>query len=399
MGKGLILRPPRGAPASYPVRTAKEPRLSRHTLASLARELGVSRQTISNVLNAPHKVKPATRERVQAAITAAGYRPSAAARQLRTQRSMNFGMRLFPATDGINGAILDRFLHALTETAQSAGYRLTLFCADSDEDEIRQYDQLLDVAGLDGFILTSSSPDDVRTQWLRERGTPFAVFGRPWDSTGRLAVADHPWVDVDGAAGTEEAVRMLLAHGHSRIGFLGWHTGSPVGADRRHGWERAMTAAGYGQDVPVLGVEAEDTVAGGASGTALLASRGATAVVCASDSLALGAMEKLREAHPDAFLSGQPAGPDGRAAIVGFDDTPVAAALGLSSVAQPVEESARHIIRVLTHELAGDPAAINGAAGIGASLDGAGAPPARQLLLAPRVVERIPLPLASPGSS
>jgi DNA-binding LacI/PurR family transcriptional regulator len=356
--------------------------LSRPTLASLARELAVSRQTISNVLNAPHKVKPATRERVQAAIEAAGYRPSAAARQLRTQRSMNLGMRLFPATDGINGAILDRFLHALTEAAQSAGYRLTLFCADSDADEIRQYEQLLDVAGLDGFILTSSKPDDVRTHWLGERGTPFAVFGRPWDASGDVALPGHPWVDVDGAAGTEEAVRMLLAQGHSRIGFLGWPTGSPVGADRRHGWERAMTAAGYAADVPLLGVEAEDTVAGGASGAAQLASRGATALVCSSDSLALGAMEKLREAQPGAFLPGQPAGPDGRAAIVGFDDTPVAAALGLSSVAQPVEAAARHIIRVLTHELA-----VN-----------ASTPPARQLLLAPRVVERIPLPLAAPGS-
>jgi DNA-binding LacI/PurR family transcriptional regulator len=367
--------------------------LSRPTLASLASELAVSRQTISNVLNAPHKVKPATRERVQAAIAAAGYRPSAAARQLRTQRSMNFGMRLYPATDGINGAVLDRFLHALTEAAQSAGYRLTLFCADSDEDEVRQYEQLLDVAGLDGFILTSSTPDDVRSRWLQERGTPFAVFGRPWDADGHSSVADHAWVDVDGAAGTEAAVNVLLAQGHSRIGFLGWHTGNPVGADRRQGWERAMTAAGYGQDVPVLGVEAEDTVAGGASGAALLASRGATAEVCSSDSLALGAMEKLREARPGAFLSGQPAGPDGRAAIVGFDDTPVAAALGLSSVAQPVEEAARHIIRVLTHELAATPATAVGNAGATVP------PPARQLLLAPRVVERIPLPLAAPGSA
>lgn len=371
----------------------KEPRLPRPTLASLAGELAVSRQTISNVLNAPHKVKPATRERVQAAIAAAGYRPSAAARQLRTQRSMNFGMRLLPATDGINGAVLDRFLHALTEAAQSAGYRLTLFCAGSDRDEIRQYEQLLDVAGLDGFILTSSTPDDPRTRWLQERGTPFAVFGRPWDASGHPAAADHPWVDVDGAAGTEDAVKMLLAQGHSRIGFVGWYTGDPVGADRRRGWERAMTAAGHGRDVAGLSVETEDTVAGGASGAALLASRGATAVVCSSDSLALGAMETLRESRPGSSGPGLPAG---RPAVVGFDNTPVAAALGLSSVAQPVEEAARHIIRVLADELAGTgPVAGTGAAGTGGgALPAAPAPPERQLLLAPRVVERIPLPLA-----
>ncbi|WP_156810713.1 LacI family DNA-binding transcriptional regulator [Arthrobacter sp. FB24] len=386
--------------------------MPRPTLASLAGELAVSRQTISNVLNAPHKVRPATRERVQAAIAAAGYRPSAAARQLRTRRSMNLGMRLLPATNGINGAVLDRFLHALTEASQSAGYRLTLFCADSDRDEIRQYGQLLDVAGLDGFILTSSTPDDPRTRWLQERGTPFAVFGRPWDAAGHPAAADHPWVDVDGAAGTEAAVQMLLAQGHSRIGFLGWFTGDPVGADRRRGWERAMTAAGRGQDVPGLSVEAEDTVAGGASGAGLLASRGATAMVCSSDSLALGAMEKLRESRRGGSSSGQaagrgarpgagPDGPSGRTAVVGFDNTPVAAALGLSSVAQPVEEAARHIIRVLAYELAESGSLAGSGTGrtAGGALTAAPAPPERQLLLAPRVVERIPLPLAAPGSS
>jgi DNA-binding LacI/PurR family transcriptional regulator len=353
--------------------------LPRPTLASLAGELAVSRQTISNVLNAPHKVKPATRERVEAAIAAAGYRPSAAARQLRTQRSMTFGVRLFPASDGINGAVLDRFLHALTEAAQGAGYRLTLFCADSDSDEILQYEELLDTAGLDGFILTSSRPDDARTRWLQERGTPFAVFGRPWDAAGHTAVAGHPWVDVDGAAGTAAAVEMLLARGHSRIGFLGWFAGDPVGADRRNGWERAMAAAGYGADVPVLSVEAEDTAAGGASGAALLVSRGATAIVCSSDSLALGAAGEIRHLRTGAA----------RPAVVGFDNTPVAAALGLSSVAQPVEDAARHIIRILTHGLA---------ARTGAARGKAAAPPETQLLLDPSVVERTPLPLAAPDA-
>lgn len=368
--------------------------MPRPTLASLAGELAVSRQTISNVLNAPHKVKPATRERIQAAIATAGYRPSAAARQLRTQRSMNFGMRLLPATDGINGAVLDRFLHALTEAAQSAGYRLTLFCADSDSDEIRQYEELLDVAGLDGFILTSSTPDDARTRWLQERGTPFAVFGRPWDATGQPAVATHPWVDIDGAAGTEAAVKMLLEQGHSRIGFLGRYTDNPVGADRRHGWERATTAAGYAREAAVLCLEVEDTVAGGASGAALLASRGATAVVCSSDSLALGAVEKLRESQAGAIQAGQSARPGGLAAVVGFDNTPVAAALGISSVAQPVAEAARHIVRVLTHELAGNGSTPRDG---GPAPEETAIPPERQLLLAPSVVERTPLPLAAPG--
>ena len=356
--------------------------MARPTLASLAAELGVSRQTISNVINAPDRVKPATLERVRAAIEAAGYRPSAAARQLRTRRSMNLGMRLMPATDGINGSILDRFLHALTESAQDAGYRLTLFCADSHEDEVLQYGELLNVAGIDGFILTSSSRGDVRTKWLQDNGTPFAVFGRPWETAPGHDAAWHPWVDVDGAAGTAEAVTMLTGQGHTRIAFLGWQDGGPVGEDRQAGWERGMRALAPGQDVSRLCASAPDTISGGISGGRELIARGATAIVCASDSLAIGAAESLREIRPELFSPGQPAGPGVRAAVVGFDDTPVAAALGLSSVAQPVEDAARHIVRLLTFELAGH--------------SGEGSAPEQHLLLAPHVVERVPLPLAPP---
>ncbi|MFJ5698298.1 LacI family DNA-binding transcriptional regulator [Arthrobacter sp. NPDC093139] len=352
--------------------------MARPTLASLAAELGVSRQTISNVLNAPQRVKPATLDRVRAAIEAAGYRPSAAARQLRTRRSMNLGMRLMPVTDGINGSILDRFLHALTESAQGAGYRLTLFCADSHEDEVLQYGELLHVAGIDGFILTSSSRDDVRTKWLQDNGTPFAVFGRPWED----ASAQHPWVDIDGAAGTGEAVSILAGQGHTRIAFLGWKDGGSVGDDRQSGWERAMGALGFSEDGSGLCTSATDTVTGGISGGRELIERGATAIVCASDSLAIGAAEILRELRPEQFLPGRPAGPGLRAAVVGFDDTPVAAALGLSSVAQPVEDAARHIVRLLTFELA--------------DRRGEGSAPEQHVLLAPHVVERVPLPLAAP---
>jgi DNA-binding LacI/PurR family transcriptional regulator len=355
-------------------RLPKEFTVPRPTLASLAKELGVSRQTISNVLNAPHRVKPATRDRVKAAVDAAGYRPSAAARQLRTRRSMTLGMRLMPVTDRVNGSILDRFLHSVTESAQAEGYRLTLFCADSEEDEVRQYEQLLDIAGLDGFILTASSRNDIRTRWLEEHGAPFAVFGRPW-ADGRTSSSAYPWIDVDGAAGTAEAVAMLAAKGHSAIGFLGSSGGGPVNDDRREGWERAMRASGLAKHAADLSMAAPDTVAGGISGGRILAARGATAIVCSSDSLAIGALDSLRNLYPGLALA-RARTTASQAAVVGFDDTPVAAALGLSSVAQPVEEAGRHIVRLLMNELAGSHE---------------GMPEENHLLLTPSVVERVPL--------
>ncbi|MHA7276698.1 LacI family DNA-binding transcriptional regulator [Arthrobacter sp. HLT1-21] len=344
--------------------------MEKATLVSLAESLGVSRQTISNVINAPHRVKLETRMRVQHAITESGYRPSAAARQLRTRRSMNLGIRMMPVVDGINGSILDRFLHALTEAAQEEGYRLTLFSAATDDDEVRQYEDLLNVADLDGFVLTGTHHGDQRTAWLLENEIPFASFGRPWSDTEDPFSSLHPWVDVDGGAGTEQATQLLLDQGHTAIGFIGWPTGSGAGDDRRGGWRRAMKGTGRATDH--LDVEADDGVPAGARSAEKLLAAGATAVVCASDSFALGALATFRGHRP------APATPD----VIGFDDTPVATAVGLSSVAQPIEDAARHIIRVLTHTLSGD--AENGR-------------PDKHLLLPPTLAERFPYPLAGDG--
>lgn len=343
--------------------------MAKATLVSLAESLGVSRQTISNVINAPHRVKPETRLRVQTAIEQSGYRPSAAGRQLRTRRSMNLGIRMMPVVDGINGSILDRFLHALTEAAQQDGYRLTLFCADSDEDEIGQYEELLNVADLDGFVLTGTHYGDDRTAWLLDNDVPFAAFGRPWSSVEDPFTSRHAWVDVDGGAGTEQATRLLMEQGHTSIGFIGWPVGSGAGDDRRAGWCRAMHHARLA--TKELDIQADDGVAAGALGAERLVEAGATAVVCASDSLALGAAAKLRQLLPEQKTP----------AVIGFDDTPVAAAVGLSSVAQPIEDAARHIIAVLAHHLSG-------------GRDG-GEKPSKHLLLEPTLTQRTPYSFSS----
>ena len=156
----------------------------------------MSRQTVSNVINSPHLVRDDTLARVRAAIDDLGYRPSHAARQMRTRRSHVLGVRIEPMRDGVNGVVLDRFLHALTEGAQDLGYRLMLFTARDDEGEIRAYEELTASLDIDGFVLTSTHHGDARTAWLAEHGVPLVTFGRPWGAEHR-----HAWVDVDGATG------------------------------------------------------------------------------------------------------------------------------------------------------------------------------------------------------
>lgn len=323
---------------------------SRPTLASLAKQLGVSRQTISNAINAPERVSPPTLERVTELIAASGYRPNIAARQLRTRRSRNLGYRLFPSADGINGAIMDRFLHALTESLQQHGYRVTVFAVPNDEAEIKAYGELLETSDLDGFILADTRQDDPRTRWLMDRGVPFVTFGRPWAADNDVCA--HPWVDVDGRAGTAEATNYLLDKGHRRIGFLGWPEGQdPVkerlagyelGRDRQEGWKTALSPYLEPRELDLLSVGVPDSIREGAAGALALLAKGATAIVCASDSLALGASEQLRAAFPDKVP-----------AVIGFDDTPVAAAVGMSSISQPVEEAAGNVVDIMRSILDG----------------------------------------------
>ncbi|WP_420112477.1 LacI family DNA-binding transcriptional regulator [Pseudactinotalea sp.] len=297
----------------------------RVTLEHVAEHARVSRQTVSNVINSPDIVRPATRERVQRAISELGYRPHVAARQLVTRRSHVLGFGVPPATGGTRYAVGSAFLHALTEAAQREGYRIMLFSAGTDEDEIAEYGSLLDGSDLDGFVLANTHHGDPRTRWLTERGVPFVTFGRPW---GDLS-APHHWVDVDGAAGTRAAVEHLAEQGHERIAFVGWPEGSGVGDDRRQGWADALRACGRSSaEINAWQATTLDSVEAALDPVRELLERlDPTALVCVSDSVAVAAL-RVRAAQ----------GSD--VAIIGFDDAPVAEPLGLSSLRQPLTEAA-----------------------------------------------------------
>lgn len=333
------------------------------TILDVARAAGVSRQTVSNVLNSPGRVRPATRERVQRAIAELAYRPHASARRLRTQKSSTIGIRLDPMTDGISGSVLDRFLHALTEQADAKRLRVLLFTAKDPDDEILQFRRLTAGADVDAFVLTSTFHGDPRTEWLIDNALPFVTFGRPW-GIDDMNDPKHLWVDVDGYSGLREATTHLLGAGHRRIGYIGWPSPSGTGDDRRRGWREAMAEAGWSEaDLEPLHVATEEGVAQGADALHRLeAAAGAIdAVVCASDSLALGALIAAR----------------GRMPVVGYDNTPIAASLGFSSVEQPLDKVAEGILELLT-----------GAHGGRVSRDGEQVSDPRHRLIAPHLVVR-----------
>jgi len=291
---------------------------------------------VSNVLNAPERVAPATRARVEAVIEALNYRPNRVARSLRTRATRLLGFQVPPTAPGNLNHVLDGFIHAVTDTAAEYGFHLLVFAA-AGGDALEQYAELVGQRAVDGFVVADTVVGDPRHAWLAARNVPFVSFGR----TGREQELG-PWVDVDGAAGTAEAVEHVHALGHRRVAYLGWPEGSGVGDDRLAGYHAACERLGI---VPRV-IRAEQTLQQGReTAAALLAGpEPPTALICVSDTCAYGALRAVAD-------RGLRPGRD--VAVVGFDDTPVAGLPGveLTSVAQPVEEAGRLAVRLLLARL------------------------------------------------
>lgn len=312
------------------------------TLGDVARHVGVSAQSVSNALNSPDRVAPLTRERILAAVQELGYRPNRSAQALRNQRSRLIGVKVEASRDDRAALLLDQFLHALAESARGAGCHLILCQADTEIEEIAAYRELLDTTSVDAFVLASTHAGDRRAAALREWQVPFATFGRSWDDDSDLA-----WVDVDGRAGIRAATEHVAAQGHRVIGYVGWPMPSETGRDRRKGWWDACAALGLPVD---RHAEVPDDFAAGRDAAHRLLDGGApaTAIVCASDTLALGALRALDE-------RGLRPGPD--VAVTGFDNSPAAALTtpGLTSLRQPLEQVAQDLMAAIEELLAGTP--------------------------------------------
>lgn len=298
----------------------------RPTIRDVATAAGVSRQTVSNVINKPDRVAPATRSRVTEAIDRLGYAPNEAARSLTSRQTRTIAISI-GRTEHNPSAIEDPFFHALVRAAATRDFRvLALDRGSSSEVEVSTYSQVWNRHAADAFIITDTRKGDPRPAQLGALGIPFTAFGSPWGQTHWT----HDWADVDGAAGMRIAVGHAIERGHTRLAFIGWHPDEAGGDIRARGWRDAMVSAGLD---PSLAVHATtDSIDSGRSVAAELARRQdrPTGFICASDSLALGTMLAL-------FDHGITPGVD--AAVIGYDDSVIArtARPDISSLRQPLD--------------------------------------------------------------
>lgn len=306
----------------------------------VAQAARVSRQTVSNALNFPDRLRPDTLARVLEVVEELGYVPNRVARSLRLRSTRQIGYRLdAECVDGVS-FLQDHFLHALTKAAEDEGYLLLVFSSGRQADELTAYADMLRTGSVDGFVLSGIDPGDHRPAWLAQRKAPFVCFGRP-----RPTPASCLWVDVDGEAGVEAAVDHLVAAGHREIGFLGWSDASGPGRQRLSGWGRAMNRHGLGTEHRRY---ARDTLTDSTKAALdlLRCSPSLTAVVAASDTFALGCYAAARQ-------HGREIGRD--LAVTGFDDSPTAAMVtpALTSIRQPLEDIGRTVMRLLVARLEG----------------------------------------------
>jgi LacI family transcriptional regulator len=293
------------------------------TLEEVGKLAGVSRSTVSRVINERPGVREQVRERVWQVINDTGYRPHAAARSLVTRRTHIIGAIIPHA---VMALFVDPFfpllLCGIAETCNDHGYHLmlSLFHGPATEEEL--YRRLVHSGHLDGVIVASTRMDDPLIPTLLDDDVPSILVGRHSDNRAG-------YVDVDNVSASRMAVEHLIRLGHRRIATI---TGPPSmagGEDRLAGYRQALEA----HRIPVqeaLIVEGDFTEGGGAMGMQRLLTASPTAVFAASDAMAIGALKALRAARlrvPEDV------------ALVGFDDIPVAAALepALTTVRQPIE--------------------------------------------------------------
>ncbi|MCB0164615.1 MAG: LacI family DNA-binding transcriptional regulator [Anaerolineae bacterium] len=312
--------------------------MNKLTLEKIAQLAGVSRSTVSRVVNGHPSVKPEVRRRVQQVIDETGYHPDPAARSLAGQRSGIIGLVIPRAFQFLfTDPYYPRLMQGIAQACNTHNYILSLFLFHTEEEEKKLTPKLLRQQFVDGVILSALPTDDPLIPQLIQNEVPTVMIGRPAEA---LPVS---YIDVSNIDGAFEAVSYLLELGANRIATINGPQNTMVGLDRFQGYLNALAS----RQIPVdesLMVESDFSEAGGYQAMQQLLPHQPNAVFIASDTMALGALRALREVGlsvPEDI------------AIIGFDDLPFAATADppLTTVRQPIRRLGAQAVEMLINLL------------------------------------------------
>jgi len=312
------------------------------TLDTVAAEAGVSRATVSRVINGSPRVSPEVKTAVEAAIATLGYVPNRAARSLAMRRTDSIALVMRePDATVLNDPYLGNIIIATSQTLAGTGVQLVLVNAQNNEEHAQLADYVRS-GHVDGVLLASMHDDDPLPRILLAAGIPTVVSGRPARPVPGLS-----YVDADNVGGAQLAAEHLLSAGRKRLATIAGPHDMTAGIDRLTGYQRALAEAGRKPERVAYGNFTLES--GRQAMTELLARHPEIdAVFAANDMMAIGALRALR-------TSGRTVPAD--VSVVGFDDIELARHTEppLTTIRQPVVAQARAMTELLLTQIGGDP--------------------------------------------
>ncbi|GAA2898936.1 LacI family transcriptional regulator [Actinoplanes cyaneus] len=313
----------------------------RPTLEAVARRAGVSRATVSRVVNGSTTVAVAIREAVNQAVDELGYVPNQAARSLVTQRTDSIALILPETANRVfsDDLFFPAIIRGVGMELEAADKQLVLMMTGSEAGHHRV--ERYAVAGhVDGVMFASIHGADPLPGVLARRGIPVICSGRPM-----TAEPPVPFVDVDHAGGVAAAVQHLIAGGRRRIATIAGPQDMVAGVERLTGYRDTLRAAGLPETVVTGDFTRESGIT--AMRALLAQDPELDAVFVASDLMAHGALLALREA-------GRRVPSD--VAVIGFDDFDISRYSDppLTTVRQPIAEIGQTLARQMLRLISGE---------------------------------------------
>ena len=316
------------------------------SIVLLARDLGLSISTVSRALNGYDDVSPETKQRVMKRAREIGYRPNPGARRLKSGKTSLVGVILPAATDGVRfvDSVASSLLGGVEVELENGGYSLiaTMQTRNDLQREAALYENFIRGGWVDALLLVRTRVADARVELVRKAHIPFVTYGRTETPEA------YAWVDTDNEKAFYLATLRQIEFGHSRIALLNGPLEYTFARLREKGYVRALAKHRIGQDRLLMLNGDLTEVSGYALCRSLLVSaEPPTALVCATDAMAIGAIAACRERGIEAGRAMSIVG-YGNSSASAFSDPP------LTTIDHAVFDNGRHIGQSLLRLIRGE---------------------------------------------
>ena len=311
-------------------------------LEDIARKAGVSRSTVSRVINNEPYVSAKTRDKVLKIIQTVGFTPNPGARMLVTQRTQVIGI-VIPRNLSVvfeDPYYFPTLLQGVAEAAQERNYATLLWLGSSNEDGERFYKRILKNRLMDGLVIASAATPDIFKRLLAQE-IPFVTVERPADYEDRVS-----YVSLDNVGAARTAVEHLISLGRKRVATIIGQQDNVDAVDRLIGYREVLEAFHVPYN-PAFVAPGYFSRRGGYLAMKTLLKQNVDAVFAASDTMAIGALQALQE-------NGVRVPED--VALIGFDDLPLAllSTPHLTTIRQPIQSRGYQATNLLLDILAGN---------------------------------------------